>query len=59
MEEALLRYEAGEISEQEHAEQFQSVAESWAVAEDRLVEVRDVNLKLGWTRAGLRRRCRR
>lgn len=59
MEEALLCYEAGEISEQEHAEQFQSVAESRAVTEDGVLEVRDVNLKLGRTRAGLRRRCRR
>ena len=47
MEDALLRYQAGEISEQEHVEQFETAAEIWAVTEDGLLEVRDVNLKLG------------
>ena len=51
MEEALRRYQAGEISEREHIEQFEAAAEVWAVSEDGLLEVRDVNLKVGRTEA--------
>lgn len=51
MEEALLRYQTGESSEEEYDEQFQSGVELWAVTEEGLLEVREVNLKLGRTRA--------
>ena len=51
LEDVVHRYQAGEISEREYAEQTEATAELWALCEDGLLEVREVNLKLGRRRA--------
>ena len=51
LEEATRRYEAGEISEREQVEESEAAALLWAWGEEGLIEVRDVNLKVGRTEA--------
>lgn len=51
LEETTRRYEAGEISEREQVEESEAAALLWAWGEEGLIEVRDVNIKVGRTEA--------